>query len=295
MRLALVPSIVAPIVTETSSSPKPCIPTKKNSFSHLLSPNWLAPFSAEVLVARIFLQWSGKDCFPEQAGLKLSAFLQMLQEIINVKSSLLPSWTLSSDENSFSGKRETLYMVLLEERKTGLHWLSSAGIWQTSFLFDRSLWCLHCPPFQFKLQRSFILRTGWFSHGFPFQLWTTCMNTISMTQLMACKTKTVALTSWRCCLACSGSLTSQSLVCSTQVVAAIKPHISTLHSTECWRALTFSKPRVELSIPALFSCKSSPAMIIPLPSSTSPQHLWCIHGCFTSTVSIPTNFSIPAP
>lgn len=28
----------------------------------------------------------------------------------------------------------------------------------------------------------------------------------------------------------------QSLVCSTQAVAAIKPYISTLHSTECWRA-----------------------------------------------------------
>lgn len=160
----------------------------------------------------------------------------MLQEIINVKSSLLPSWTLSSDESSFSGKRETLYVVLLEEPKTGLHWLSSAGIWQTSFLFNSSLWCLHCPLFQFKLQQSFILRTGWISHGFPFQLWTTCMDTIPMTQLMACKTKTVALTSWRCYLACSGSLTSQSLVCSTKAVAAIKPHISTLHSTECWRA-----------------------------------------------------------
>lgn len=218
----------------------------------------------------------------------------MLQEIINVKSSLLPSWTLSSDESSFSGKRETLYVVLLEEPKTGLHWLSSAGIWQTSFLFNSSLWCLHCPLFQFKLQQSFILRTGWISHGFPFQLWTTCMDTIPMTQLMACKTKTVALTSWRCCPACSGSLISVFGLLHTSRSSNKTTHF---HVAQHWvlKSTMFSKPIVELSIPALFSCKPSPAMMIPLPSSTSPQHLWCIHGCFTSTASIPTNFSIPAP
>lgn len=114
MRFALVPSIVAPSATGTSSLAKPYTPTQKpysnTTWSYLPSPSWLILFSAEVSVGRISLQQSAKDCCPELARLQLSAFLQMLQEINNVESSLLPFWTLSSNENTVSQIKEKLLM-----------------------------------------------------------------------------------------------------------------------------------------------------------------------------------------
>lgn len=85
------------------------IHTNRTVWSNLLPPRWLVPVSAEVWGARISLQQSARDCCPKLATLQLSAFLWTLQEISteiqeisNVKSSLLPFWTLSSDENTVS-------------------------------------------------------------------------------------------------------------------------------------------------------------------------------------------------